>query len=77
MAEAVSVAKDPAKVRAGQIGARERWHSPKVVDLADLTGSQRRLVVALVEAARKEKAAAEVEPATAGEGGTTNAADAA
>jgi hypothetical protein len=57
MTEAVSVSKDPAKVRAGQMGARERWHAPKVVNLADLTGAQRRLVLALVDAARKEKTA--------------------
>jgi len=38
----------------GHIGARKRWdgHTPRTVKLDSLTGEQRRLVLALVEAAR-------------------------
>jgi hypothetical protein len=43
------------KVRAGTIGAHTRWgDTPRVVRLDDLTPPQRRLVLALVEAARAE-----------------------
>ena len=49
--------KDPAKVRAGHIGARTRWgDAPRVVRLDALTAPQRRLVLALVDAARQEAA---------------------
>lgn len=48
--------KDPVRVRAGEIGARRRWgEEPSVVRLHDLTDPQRRLVLALVEAARAEQ----------------------
>ena len=48
-------AKDPVKVRAGQIGARSRWGpEPRIVRLDELTAPQRRLVMALVDAARQE-----------------------
>jgi len=48
--------KDPAKVKAGLAGARTRWGTaPSVVKLHDLTDPQRRLVLALVEAARAER----------------------
>lgn len=55
----MSVASPPAaknlgKVRGGQIGARRRWGEPRIVRLDDLTPPQRRLVLALVDAARKE-----------------------
>lgn len=52
----VSVAKDPIKVRAGEIGARKRWgdHPTRVVRLDSLTPEQRRLVLALVAAAKAE-----------------------
>jgi len=51
----VSVARDPNKVRAGKIGAQKRWgETPRVIRVADLTAPQRRLVVALVAAARAE-----------------------
>lgn len=53
MAEAVSRVKDSAKVRAGRIGAEVRWRRPRVVHLEELSGEQRRLVLALIEAARK------------------------
>ena len=47
--------KDPTKVRAGTLGARRRWgDEPRVVRLDDLTPPQRRLVLALIEAARAE-----------------------
>jgi hypothetical protein len=52
-----ATAKNPDKVRAGRIGAEVRWHAPRTVDIADLTGEQRRLVLALVAAARAAKAA--------------------
>lgn len=40
------------KVRAGTIGARTRWGEPRVVRLDALTPEQRRLVLALVDAAK-------------------------
>lgn len=63
-----STAKDPVRVRAGHIGATRRWGAePRVVRIADLTSEQRRLVLALIDAARLEthKAAADLDPATA------------
>jgi hypothetical protein len=48
----VSTTKDPAKVAAGKAGMRARWGPPRVVRLDSLTSEQRRLVVALVEAAK-------------------------
>jgi hypothetical protein len=65
---AVSIPRDLSekRARAGRIGARRRWGEPGVLDLADLTPPQRRLVLALVDAARNEKAVAVSEtPATA------------
>jgi hypothetical protein len=47
--------------RAGRIGARKRWGDPGVVDLAELTAPQRRLVLALVDAAKNEKAPEEIQ----------------
>ena len=45
--------KNPAKVRAGTIGAAARWGPERrQVDIRDLSPEQRRLVLALVEAAR-------------------------
>jgi hypothetical protein len=55
MREAVSRKKDPAKVRAGRAGAERRWGPPGVVRLDELTPPQRRLVLALVEAAKAER----------------------
>jgi hypothetical protein len=55
MPEAVSRTKDPTKVRAGRVGAERRWGSPGVVRLDELTPPQRRLVLALVEAAKAER----------------------
>jgi len=55
MIEAVSVSKNPVKQRAGQLGARRRWGEPGVVRLDQLTAPQRRLVLALVDAARAEQ----------------------
>lgn len=50
----VSVAKDPVKVRAGQLGAQKRWGptGTRVVRISDLTPEQRRLVLALIDAAK-------------------------
>lgn len=51
-------AKDPLKVAAGQASARARWGLyPRTVRLDDLTSDQRRLVLALVSAARENEAA--------------------
>lgn len=45
------------KAEAGALGARRRWgDEPRVIRLDDLTSPQRRLVLALVDAARKEAA---------------------
>jgi hypothetical protein len=46
--------KDPKKQRAGLIGARNRWGDPGVVRLDELTPEQRRLVLALVAAAKEQ-----------------------
>ncbi len=51
--------KDPAKQRAGRIGAATRWGAdphipPRVIVLDDLDAPARRLVMALVDAARRE-----------------------
>lgn len=72
MAGALSVTKNAEKARAGRIGARRRWGDPGVVRLDDLTPPQRRLVLALVEAARAEHrrdhGPADPAPGQAGEG---------
>ena len=52
----VSTSKDPAKVAAGKAGAVARWGAPRRLQLGDLTPDQRRLVLALVEAAREANA---------------------
>ena len=45
----------------GRLGARSRWgDAPRVYKLGDLTPEQRRLVDALVTAARKEAAPVDV-----------------
>ena len=61
MAGSTAPPKDPIKVRAGRIGADVRWRQPRVVSLTDLTGEQRRLVLALIDAARagREKVASD------------------
>jgi hypothetical protein len=46
--------KDPKRIRAGQIAARARWGEPRVLRLDDLSAEQRRLILALVNAARSE-----------------------
>jgi hypothetical protein len=52
---AIARTKDPVLVEAGRRGARSRWGSePRVVRIADLTPPQRRLVLALIAAARAE-----------------------
>jgi hypothetical protein len=52
MSGTVSTA-NPVKRRAGLAGARARWgDQPRIVRLDQLTSEQRRLVVALVEAAK-------------------------
>lgn len=53
--------KSPERVKSGRAGAQARWagHTARVVRLDALTPEQRRLVMALVEAARQEAAAAD------------------
>ncbi len=59
-------AKNPDKVRAGLASARKRWgDTPKTVRLDDLSNAQRRLVLALVDAAKKEASAVSEMPAEA------------
>lgn len=53
MSSTATVGKHPAKVAAGQAGARKRWGAPRVVRIDDLTPEQRRLVLALIDAARQ------------------------
>jgi hypothetical protein len=56
----LSVPKNPAKVAAGKAGMRARWGAePRIVRLDDLNPPQRRLVLALIEAARKEQSGPE------------------
>lgn len=63
----VSATKDPVKVRAGTIGALTRWgDTPRVIRLDELTPPQRRLVLALVDAAKNEKAAPVVSETSTG-----------
>ena len=45
--------KNPGRVAGGIMGARRRWGPQRVVRLDDLTPEQRRLVLALVAAARE------------------------
>jgi hypothetical protein len=53
----IAAEKNPTKVRAGQIGAAKRWGpEPRVVRLDELDAPQRRLVLALIDAARQERA---------------------
>jgi hypothetical protein len=53
VAPSVAPLKDPAKVRVGMLGARARWGEPRTVRIDDLTPDQRRLVLALIDAARQ------------------------
>lgn len=46
--------KDPKRVAAGKVGATKRWGEPRILRLDDLTPAQRRLVLALIEAAREQ-----------------------
>jgi hypothetical protein len=55
LATAAVKPKNPGRVAGGRKGARRRWGDPGVVHLDELTASQRRLVLALVEAALAEK----------------------
>jgi hypothetical protein len=45
---------DPVLSEAGRRGARSRWGPPRHARLDDLTSEQRRLVLALLDAARSE-----------------------
>ena len=44
--------RDPQKVAAGKASAEKRWRPKRVVRLDDLTAPQRRVVIALIEAAK-------------------------
>jgi hypothetical protein len=46
------VSKNPVFVESGRAGARRRWGQQRIVRLDSLTPEQRRLVLALVEAAK-------------------------
>ncbi|MGA2512800.1 MAG: hypothetical protein ABSG37_04185 [Candidatus Limnocylindrales bacterium] len=68
----ITETKDPAKVRAGRLGAEARFGVPRHVDLRDLPASQRRLVLAFVDLARAAKETAPtIEAAGAVETGGT------
>lgn len=73
----VSTAKDPAKVRAGAIGAQKRWagHSPRIIRLDDLAPEQRAFVAELVDVAKRNaKAVTEGQsPVTADQDVSTDA----
>lgn len=71
-----SRSKDPRAVEAGRRGARRRWGYPRIVRLDALSGPQRRLALALVEAIRKEAATEGQSPVTANGGGTRDAGSA-
>lgn len=47
--------KDPVRVAAGRSGARKRWGPPRVLRLDTLTPQQRRLVLALLDAAKADE----------------------
>ena len=53
MPRAVSISRDPSKVRAGRIGARSRWGTPRRVHIGDLPPARRAVVLALIEAERR------------------------
>jgi hypothetical protein len=55
-------AKNPVFITAGRAGARARWGPPRVLRLDTLTQEQRRLVMALVDAARSAPADADAPP---------------
>lgn len=52
-AASTDVIKDPAKVAAGRAGARKRWGGQRILRLDQLTPEQRRLVLALIDAAKE------------------------
>ncbi len=65
--------KNPVKVRAGLIGSRVRWGpEPRIVRLDELSDPQRRLVVALIAAAKSEAAASDVATDAASAEGQAN-----
>jgi hypothetical protein len=52
----VAPTKSPSHVNRGRAGARKRWagHAPVVVRLSSLPENQRRLIAAMVDAARAQ-----------------------
>lgn len=63
----ISRTKDPVKVRAGTIGARNRWGPARIVRLDALSPEQRCLVLALIDAVGNEKAGPVIETIGTGE----------
>lgn len=62
----------------GRLGAEKRWGpEPRVIRLDELTGPQRRLVLALVDAARKETTTVSETSVVVNGGGTRDADSAA
>jgi len=51
--DAMTEPKNPRRVAAGRKAATVRWGDQRVVRLDDLTPAQRRLVLALIEAAKE------------------------
>ena len=44
--------RDPQKVAAGRASAAKRWGPPRVIRLDDMTAPQRRVILALIDAAK-------------------------
>ena len=65
--------KDPRRIAGGLKGARKRWGERRIVRLDGLTAQQRRMVLALVDAAKHEAAAEGQSPATAMPDGAVDA----
>lgn len=59
----VSEAKNPVKVRAGQIGARKRWGERRILRLDQLDPDERRLIQAILTAKRNADEATAVDDA--------------
>lgn len=62
----VSLAKNPAKVRAGRIGSRARWGPPRTLRLDTLDPVTRGIIVAIMAARENVKAAPVVSETSTG-----------
>jgi hypothetical protein len=58
----VSLAKNPAKVRAGRIGSRTRWGPPRILRLDTLDPVTRQIIGAILTARENAKAAPDALP---------------